>query len=71
MTNLPRLIDIPTAKKQMAAIGLRPRATSVMIDWIREYNLGHKVGGNWVLIEEKFHRFLMGEDVREENNEKG
>jgi hypothetical protein len=58
---VPRIIDIETARAQMAAVGLRPRGILTVIGWIEKYKLGYKVGGNWVLWEHKWHAFLRGD----------
>ena len=63
---VPRTISIDTAKAQMDAIGLEAPTDVTLMNWIRQYSMGHKIGGHWVLIEEKFHAFLRGELERQE-----
>ena len=58
-----RLIEIKKAQEQMEAMGMRVRSASIIIGWIKDFNIGRKVGGNWMIFEDRLYAFLKGEKI--------
>lgn len=66
LKDVPRMISVPQAIEWMEKLGLPRRSSATVIGWVEKYGMGYKVGGGWVVEEDKFVAFLRGEYGKEE-----
>lgn len=70
MEDVPRMMTIQQAIEKMIALGLPEYNELTVITWIEKYKLGHKIAGKWVIREDRFRAFLLGELNNEKDKEK-
>jgi hypothetical protein len=54
-------INTQEALKRIGELRVYTPSLPTLIEWIKKYDLGHKVGGRWRVNKEKLDKFMKGE----------